>query len=95
MASARRRAVELRSGGHEHGRAAILDRKPLQQPVRDESFQYRTDARDPAAQVSLFRKFATSTLEEPNPGLAEYLLFQNHPTLMQRIAMVEAWAKRR
>lgn len=48
-------------------------------------------ARDPAAQISLFKKFATSTLEEPSPGLAEYLLFENHPTLMQRIAMVERW----
>jgi Zn-dependent protease with chaperone function len=51
-------------------------------------------ARDPSAQISLFRKFGTHTLEEPNPGLVDYLLFENHPTLMQRIAMVRQWRER-
>jgi STE24 endopeptidase len=52
-------------------------------------------ARDPAAQVRLMQQFTRSSLEEPNPNLAEYLLFENHPTLMQRIAMAEEWKRRR
>ena len=51
-------------------------------------------ARDPAAQVALFRDFTRTSLEEPDPSLADYILFENHPTIMQRIAMVEAQTRR-
>jgi Zn-dependent protease with chaperone function len=51
-------------------------------------------ARDPAAQTALFQRFATTTLEQPDPGLLDYVLFENHPTLMQRIALVRAWRAR-
>jgi STE24 endopeptidase len=51
-------------------------------------------ARDPAAQRSLMEEFTRTSLEEPDPGLVDYVLFENHPTIMQRIAMVEAWKKR-
>jgi STE24 endopeptidase len=51
-------------------------------------------ARAPAAQVSLFQEFTRTSLEEPDPGLADYVLLENHPTVMQRIAMVEAWKRR-
>jgi hypothetical protein len=32
-----------------------------------------------------------STLDEPNPSTFEYLVLENHPTIMQRIAMAQAW----
>jgi STE24 endopeptidase len=51
-------------------------------------------ARAPAAQVSLFENFTRTSLQEPDPGVVEYLLFEDHPTIMQRIAMAEEWRRR-
>jgi STE24 endopeptidase len=51
-------------------------------------------ARDPAAQTQLFQRFARTSLEQPNPPLLDYLWLENHPTLMQRIAMAEQWTVR-
>jgi STE24 endopeptidase len=48
-------------------------------------------ARDPSAQAALFEQFARTSLEEPDPPLLDYLWLENHPTLMQRIAMARAW----
>jgi STE24 endopeptidase len=50
-------------------------------------------ARDPAAQTRLFERFATTSLEQPSPPLLDYLWLENHPTLMQRIAMAERWSE--
>jgi STE24 endopeptidase len=50
--------------------------------------------RDPAAGRKLFHRFTTTTLDEPNPSTFEYLLLENHPTIAQRIAMVNAWEAR-
>jgi STE24 endopeptidase len=50
--------------------------------------------RDPAADKRVFRHFARTSLEEPNPPLLDYVFLENHPTLMQRIAMAEAWRAR-
>lgn len=50
--------------------------------------------RDPAAALGLFRKFSTSDLEQPRPPTWAYLLFEDHPTIVQRLAMVEAWKGR-
>ena len=47
---------------------------------------------DPAAGRQLFRLFASETLEDPNPPWWDYVLLQNHPTLMQRIEMTQAYA---
>jgi STE24 endopeptidase len=47
--------------------------------------------RDPAAATALCRSFAHTSLEQPDPPLWDYVLFQNHPTLAQRIAMAERW----
>jgi len=47
--------------------------------------------RDPAAATALFRSFARTSLEQPDPPLWDYALFQSHPTLAQRIAMAERW----
>jgi STE24 endopeptidase len=43
----------------------------------------------------LFVGFQRTSLQEPNPSLLDYLWLENHPTIAQRLAMVEAWAKRR
>jgi STE24 endopeptidase len=48
---------------------------------------------DPAAARALFRTFARTSLEEPDPPLLDYLWLQNHPTLMQRIAMAERFGQ--
>ena len=50
--------------------------------------------RDAPAARSLFERFATKDLAEPNPSTLDYLFLENHPTIMQRIAMTKAWAKR-
>ena len=51
--------------------------------------------RDPASMTRLFKSFQRTSLEEPNPGALDYLWLENHPTLMQRIAMAKAWRERR
>ena len=48
---------------------------------------------DPQAARSLFRQLATTSLADPDPPAWSYVLFQNHPTIMQRIAMVDAWQR--
>jgi STE24 endopeptidase len=50
--------------------------------------------RDPAAARSLFRKLATTSLANPNPPAWSYVLDDDHPTIVQRIAMVSAWQAR-
>jgi Zn-dependent protease with chaperone function len=42
---------------------------------------------DPAAGRQLFRLFASETLEDPSPPWWDYVLLENHPTLLQRIEM--------
>jgi STE24 endopeptidase len=49
---------------------------------------------DPAAMTALFRDFARTSLQQPSPPLWDYVLFENHPTLAQRIAMAERWRAR-
>jgi Zn-dependent protease with chaperone function len=50
--------------------------------------------RDPVGASELFRHFVPTTLDEPNPSTVEYILLENHPTIMQRIAMAQAWRSR-
>jgi STE24 endopeptidase len=50
--------------------------------------------RDPAAARGLFQQFARTSLEQPNPPTWDYVMLETHPTLMQRIAMAQAWAAR-
>ena len=50
---------------------------------------------DPAAAASVFRKFARHDLVQPNPPLWSYIWIDNHPTIVQRIAMARAYAARR
>ncbi|HSS79693.1 MAG TPA: M48 family metalloprotease [Gaiellaceae bacterium] len=50
---------------------------------------------DPAAAASVFRKFARYDLIQPNPPLWSYIWIDDHPTVVQRIAMARAYAARR
>lgn len=49
--------------------------------------------RDPTAARRLFSQFVPTTYDEPNPGFLDYVLRENHPTIMQRIAMTVAWQR--
>jgi STE24 endopeptidase len=50
--------------------------------------------RDPSATQSLWRRVASTGLADPNPPTAPYLVFYDHPSLAQRVAMARAWEKR-
>jgi STE24 endopeptidase len=49
---------------------------------------------DPAAARGLFKEFAVTSLGDPSPPTWAYVLLQTHPTLAQRVAMANAWARR-
>ena len=49
--------------------------------------------RDPASAQGLFEGFAETSLSQPNPPTWAYLFLDTHPTLMQRVAMAEAWKR--
>jgi STE24 endopeptidase len=51
--------------------------------------------RDPASARKLFQTFERTSLEDPSPPTWDYLWLETHPTLAQRIAMVERWRERR
>jgi STE24 endopeptidase len=48
--------------------------------------------RDPAASESLFRKFATEALDEPEEPAWAHAVLATHPALVDRVAMARAWA---
>ena len=50
--------------------------------------------RDPAAGREAFRSFTRIDLAAPNPPLWSYVVLDDHPTVMQRLAMTEAWVRR-
>ena len=50
--------------------------------------------RDPAAVTGTFRRLARLSLAQPDPPAWDYFLFQDHPTIMQRIEMARAWEER-
>lgn len=50
--------------------------------------------RDPRAARGLFRKFAATSLGDPSPPTWAHVLLDTHPTLAQRVAMANAWARR-
>jgi len=47
--------------------------------------------RDPAAGREAFRSFTRIDLAQPNPPAWSYVVLDNHPTVMQRLAMTQAW----
>jgi Zn-dependent protease with chaperone function len=50
---------------------------------------------DPASAERLFRDFTRADYAVPSPPTWDYLLLEDHPTPIQRIAMAKAWAARR
>lgn len=50
--------------------------------------------RDPQAARSLFVQLATSSNADPDPPAWSFVLYDDHPTIMQRLAMVRAWERR-
>jgi STE24 endopeptidase len=50
--------------------------------------------KDSASMVRLFQRFEETSLEQPNPPAWDYLWLENHPTVMQRIAMAERFRER-
>jgi STE24 endopeptidase len=72
---------------------------PLQNVV---SRRYESEAdwmalqatRDPTAGRDAFRSFTRIDLAQPNPPGWSYVLFDDHPTVMQRISMTKAWEAR-
>ncbi|HYM54569.1 MAG TPA: M48 family metalloprotease [Solirubrobacteraceae bacterium] len=49
---------------------------------------------EPAAARSLFERLAVTSLADPDPPAWSYVLYGDHPTIAQRVAMVEAWRVR-
>jgi STE24 endopeptidase len=47
--------------------------------------------REPATARALFEKLATTSLADPDPPAWAYVLYGDHPTIAQRIALTEAW----
>ena len=91
------------------GRAVCAARARADRPRRSRRFgnavsrRYEAEAdwsalratHDPTAAASVFRKFARYDLVQPNPPLWSYIWIDNHPTVVQRIAMARAYAARR
>jgi STE24 endopeptidase len=50
--------------------------------------------RDPQAARGLFRRFTETNLAQPSPPSWAYVLLSTHPSLAERMAMAEVWAKR-
>ena len=50
---------------------------------------------DPAGGRRLFVDFEHTSLAQPSPPTWAYLWLENHPTLSQRLAMIEDYARRR
>jgi len=49
---------------------------------------------DPAAARRLFANFVGATLSDPDPPTWDYVLLENHPTLLQRVELARAYAAR-
>jgi STE24 endopeptidase len=50
--------------------------------------------RDPEAAREVFTKFTELDLAQPRPPAWSYVLLEDHPTVVQRIAMANAWEER-
>jgi len=51
--------------------------------------------REPGTDRAVMRKLALKSLADPDPPAWTYLLYEDHPTIMQRIAMAQAWEEQR
>jgi STE24 endopeptidase len=50
--------------------------------------------RDPAAQRETMRRLAVVAKSRPDPPALEHLFEDGHPTILERIALTEAWTRR-
>jgi STE24 endopeptidase len=50
--------------------------------------------REPATARALFERLATTSLGDPDPPAWSYVLYGDHPTIAQRIALTQAWQAR-
>lgn len=50
--------------------------------------------RDPGSARALFQRLATTSLNQPRPPTWSYVWLDDHPTIIQRIAMANAWQAR-
>jgi STE24 endopeptidase len=50
--------------------------------------------RDPGSARALFQRLATTSLTQPRPPTWSYIWLDDHPTIIQRIAMANAWQSR-
>jgi STE24 endopeptidase len=50
--------------------------------------------REPSTARALFARLATTSLADPEPPAWAYVLYADHPTIAQRIALTEAWQAR-
>lgn len=50
--------------------------------------------RDPDSARGLFRGFSVTSLGDPSPPTWAYLMLASHPSLAERVAMVDAWEAR-
>jgi STE24 endopeptidase len=50
---------------------------------------------DPRGAREAFERLSTNLLAEPEPPTWSYVLIETHPSILERIAMVEAWQARR
>lgn len=51
--------------------------------------------REPATGRAVMQQLATKSLSDPDPPAWAYALYLDHPTIMQRIEMAQAWEERR
>jgi STE24 endopeptidase len=49
---------------------------------------------DPDAARGLFEGFTTTALADPDPPLWSYVLLETHPTIVQRVGLVDEWEER-
>jgi STE24 endopeptidase len=50
--------------------------------------------RDPEDARRLYRRFSTTALADPSPPGWAYLLMETHPSIVERVALAEAWRTR-
>jgi STE24 endopeptidase len=62
---------------------------------READWRSLNTTHDPASARRLFIRFERTSLEQPDPPLWDYLWLEDHPTLAQRLAMIEQWKVRR
>jgi STE24 endopeptidase len=50
--------------------------------------------KDPMSAEGAFKNFTVSALADPSPPFWDFVLIENHPTVVQRIGMAHAWGER-